>query len=72
MSREDAITKGRRYLGEGRLTLVSVTPTETLALCRGDGQTYHLTARRGRWTCTCDARTRCSHLLALGLVVVIA
>ena len=72
MSREDALSKGRRYVSEGRLTITSVTDAEAQAVCRGDGDIFICTARRGWWHCTCPARSRCSHLYALGLVVVIA
>ncbi|MBA3413298.1 MAG: SWIM zinc finger family protein [Actinobacteria bacterium] len=30
---------------------------------------YRLGYRDGRWACSCPARGRCAHLLALGLVV---
>ncbi|MDQ7910780.1 hypothetical protein RB614_40445 [Phytohabitans sp. ZYX-F-186] len=69
MSRESAASKAARYLAEGRLVVLRVVPGEVDATCRGDGAVYQVTYRRGLWHCTCDARGRCSHKLALGLVV---
>jgi uncharacterized Zn finger protein len=69
--RENAATKARRYLCEGRLVLESVHPGEATATCRGDGLLYRLGWRRATgWWCTCPARSdQCSHLLAMRLVV---
>ena len=75
MARENAEAKGRRYLAEGRLELVRVDfdterPVPIAALCRGDGREYRLLYRAGDgWSCDCEARGRCAHLVALGLVV---
>lgn len=71
--RENAEAKGRRYLTEGRLTLHRVDGTGADATCRGDGRLYccglHPT---WEWWCECPAKTdRCSHLVALRLVVLI-
>lgn len=68
MSRESADAKARRYLGEARLTVTRVAPGEVDATCRGDGAIYQVTYRRGMWSCTCEARGRCCHKVALGLV----
>ncbi len=67
--RENAQTKGKRYVAEGRLLVDHVANAEIRARCRGDGAIYRLTVRDGRWTCDCPALGRCSHLYALGLVV---
>jgi uncharacterized Zn finger protein len=69
MTRESAEAKARRYLGEGRLIVLRVVPGAVDATVRGDGQVYEVRYRTGEWTCTCQARGRCSHKLALGLVV---
>lgn len=70
MTRENAATKGRRYLVEGRLTVHAIRGPNVRASCRGDGATYTLTHDPGTgWACTCPARGRCAHLTALGLVV---
>jgi hypothetical protein len=69
--REPADVKARRYLTEGRLVVRELDEHggEVLADCRGDGAVYGL-GRDGRgWWCSCRARGRCAHLLALGLVV---
>lgn len=72
MPREDARTKGVRYIGEGRLTLTAVEDHEIRARCRGSGHVYRCGWNPAeRWWCTCPARTTCSHLHALRLVTVV-
>lgn len=74
MTRESAEVKARRYLTEGRLTIVRVAGDEVRAVARGDGQLYrcgHVAGKAGGWFCTCPARTdRCAHLEALRLVTI--
>ena len=74
MPRENAATKARRYLGEGRLIVLQVKagrPGYVRAVCRGDGQ-MHRQTYNGRWSCTCPALTdQCSHLTALRMVVAV-
>ena len=71
--RENAEAKARRYVCEGRLTVLYVRHGGTLvrATCRGDGTTYKLgywPDAKG-WRCDCPAKTgKCAHLLALRLV----
>lgn len=66
--RESAEAKGRRYLAEGRL-IISVAGRDRIdATCRGSGEVYAVTYRRGGWSCSCPALGRCSHLTALMLV----
>jgi hypothetical protein len=67
--RENAEAKGRRYVAEGRLVVDLVIPGEVRARCRGGGACYRLGFVDGDWFCSCPALTRCSHLVALGLVV---
>lgn len=71
---EGAEAKGRRLLTEGRLIVMSVTASgRVVATCRGDsGEVYDLgyDERRGQWRCTCPARSKCAHLVALQLVTV--
>lgn len=69
--RENAETKARRYLVEGRVQMVRVTPSTALANVRGDGAVFSVTAAPSRWTCNCPAVGRCAHQLAVGLVVAI-
>jgi uncharacterized Zn finger protein len=69
--RENAQVKGRRLLAEGRLRVLAVDARSASAECRGDsGMTYALGRdKAGRWACSCEAKGRCSHLIALMLVV---
>ena len=67
-SREGIEAKGRRYLLEGRLRVLSVHGGRIYAECRGNGTIHHPCYVKGRWACDCDARGRCSHLVALQLV----
>jgi hypothetical protein len=69
VARENAQMKGRRYVSEGRLTVRHVDADSVRAVCQGDGVIYNLGYRNGRWACPCPALGRCSHLVALGLVV---
>jgi uncharacterized Zn finger protein len=68
MGRENAETKGRRYLTEGRLTVEWVDGAEIRASCLGAGQVYRLGYVPGGWACDCPAFGRCAHLVALQLV----
>ena len=73
MPKESAQEKSRRYITEGRMRVLYVKPSDprVRATCFGDGQTwrqgYDLPPRG--WWCDCPAKTTCSHLLALRLVV---
>lgn len=70
--REDAPTKARRYLTEGRIIVTGVGTETITALCRGDGVVYQLGWNAtDDWLCDCKAMSpRCSHLLALKLVCI--
>lgn len=68
-SREGAESKGRRYLLEGRLRILSVHHGRVIASCRGSDREYHCGWVKGRWWCECEAKGRCSHLVALQMVV---
>ncbi len=69
VGRENVETKARRYLVEGRLTIVRVEGGRIDATCRGTEETHRLGFERGDWYCTCPARARCSHLVALQLLI---
>lgn len=70
MTRENALSKGERYLLSGRLTVRLVTPERIEAHCKGDsGHFYKLCHENGVWSCSCPARQRCAHLMALKRVV---
>lgn len=75
----NAEEKAHRLLAEGRLTIERVDGGVIVASCRGysGGEIYRLgfdPRDGGEWRCTCEAsskfRRRCSHLIALQLVVV--
>ena len=68
--REDAASKARRLLAEGRVTMRVITTDEIVAEVRGDSARTHSTGwDPGGWYCDCDARSRCSHVRAVQLVV---
>lgn len=71
MTRENAEAKGRRYLVEGRLMVTTLDHEHVTATARGSGHLYRCghNAADG-WWCTCPARSRCAHLVALQLVTV--
>lgn len=68
--KESADAKGRRYLTEGRLTVERVDGRLVYATCRGTDTSYRLgyDPRTRTWRCSCPARSRCAHLVALQLV----
>lgn len=70
---ENIEQKGRRYLTEGRLSVLTVNPQTGLvvARCKGSEDTYSLgyDPRSRQWRCTCPAPRRCAHLIALRLVM---
>lgn len=68
MTRENAQDKGRRYLTEGRLVVVSAAPGIFAAVVRGSGELHDVMFGRGGWSCTCPARSTCSHLCAAQLI----
>lgn len=79
LGRENREEKGRRLLGEGRLTVKGIVTEGTrprgliMAECRGDsGEVYNLgyDPVKQQWRCTCVAKGKCSHLVALQLVTV--
>lgn len=71
MARENAAAKARRYLSEGRVVLTRVDHDRAAAVVRGDGRLHHVSVRGPEWACTCEARSRCSHMIAVGLVVAV-
>jgi uncharacterized Zn finger protein len=72
--RENADAKAVRLLTCGRLTVEWLDTVTIRAICRGDsGEVYALGYSPDRgWWCDCPAFGRCSHLLALMRVVVLA
>ena len=70
MSRESVEQKAQRYLVSGRLTVRLATPERVEAHVKGDsGHVYRLTHEDDIWSCSCPAKTRCAHLVALKRVV---
>ena len=70
VTRENAQAKGERYLLSGRLTIRLVTPERIEAHVKGDsGHIYRVIHDNGLWTCSCPAKQRCAHLVALKRVV---
>jgi uncharacterized Zn finger protein len=69
--RENAQRKGERYVAQGRLIVDHVSPEAVRATVRGAGAIHRVTWTPGEgWACSCEARTRCSHLVAVMLVTV--
>lgn len=71
MAREPIDDKAARYLIEGRLVVSRVAAGTVRAHVRGDGSIYELGVDDGRWWCSCPARSRCCHIVALGSVVAV-
>lgn len=70
-TRENKQDKAVRLLVHGRLRVTRVEGDLVMAECRGDtGRVYELGFSAGRWSCSCPARTDCSHLIALWRVTV--
>jgi uncharacterized Zn finger protein len=68
--REDARTKARRLLGEGRVTVRCLGPDVIVARVRGDSaREYSVAWDPVGWSCPCAALGRCSHIIATQLVV---
>jgi hypothetical protein len=71
IGRENASTKAMRYLVEGRVQIAHCGPDGVQAFVRGSGHLHRVEHRSDQpWTCTCPAKSRCSHLLAVQHVVV--
>jgi hypothetical protein len=70
--REDARARAKRLLAEGRVTIRRIGPDGILARVRGDSAREYLVAwDPAGWACPCDAAIRCSHIIAVQLVVVL-
>ncbi len=61
--------KADRYLVEGRVAVVEVTPTSAAVRVTGSSP-YVVRASGGVWACPCPARVdRCAHVVAASKVV---
>lgn len=70
--RENAPTRARRLLVEGRVHVKRVDRRGVLADVRGDsGEIRTVTYEHGLWACDCPARRSCAHVLAVQQVVVV-
>lgn len=69
--RELKADKANRYLVEGRVILRSVERRRIIAIVRGEGAVYRVRHTGTRWDCTCPAKARCVHVLAVGRVTAI-
>ena len=69
---EDAATKARRLLGEGRVTIRCLSDDAIAADVRGDSGLHRVTWTPSGWACDCDALRRCSHIRATQLVVLVS
>jgi hypothetical protein len=70
MTRDNAASKARRYLAEGRVIVTHARPrTAVRAVVRGDGVLWRCGWDGGSWWCECPVRSdQCAHLRALRLV----
>jgi hypothetical protein len=68
---ESVEAKAARYLCERRLTVLQVDKVSIIAECRGSGEIHRCgyNAVHG-WHCTCKAKSRCCHRVALQAVTV--
>lgn len=73
VGRENASTKARRLLVEGRVLIRRVLDGEVRALVRGDsGELREVVFERSQWFCSCPSRGgSCSHTLAVMSVTLI-
>lgn len=76
LTRENAATKARRLLAEGRIRIRAASESERFvaAEVRGDSSAIYSAgyeADAGGWWCSCPAKGVCSHILALQLITVL-
>ena len=74
IARENSRTKAARLLLEGRVMVLRVDSAGCLADVRGDsGQIRRVVfdSQGDDWSCPCPARGKCSHVLAVAMVVVV-
>jgi uncharacterized Zn finger protein len=69
--RENVEQKARRYLAEGRLTILHLDELGIVAICKGGGAFYNVRWSPERsWSCDCPAKGACAHMRALQQVTV--
>jgi uncharacterized Zn finger protein len=72
--RENAESKARRYLAEGRVRVIACDEAAgtVVAEVRGNGSVYATGRGAKGWSCDCPAKSKdCAHVLALKLVTVL-
>jgi uncharacterized Zn finger protein len=69
--RENAQSKGLRYLASGRVLIRRAGPDHVEATVRGNGYLWRVEYRDGWWRCDCPARSKCAHRYAVEQVVVV-
>jgi hypothetical protein len=71
--RENPRAKALRYLCEGRVRILTCNEDEGIVLAdvRGNGASYAVVHDSEGWSCDCEARGECCHVLALRQVVVL-
>jgi hypothetical protein len=72
--RENAESKARRYLTEGRVRIVACDEAAgtIVAEVRGSGTVYAAGHGPKGWSCDCPAKSKnCAHVLALRLITVL-
>ena len=67
MPKETAEGKARRLLAEGAVHVHTADENRVTARVRGASGVYDVTWLGGRWSCTCAAYGRCSHVKAVRL-----
>ncbi len=63
-----AAEKAGRLLAAGRVQVTFADEDQVRARVMGDHGLYEVTWEHGDWSCSCVARTGCSHRLAVKLV----
>jgi hypothetical protein len=71
--RESARQKALRYLCEGRVRILACNEDEGLVVAdvRGTGASYAVVHDSEGWSCDCESRRECCHILALRQVTVL-
>lgn len=68
MARETVDGKARRLLAEGRVLISDGGRKRVLASVAGESAVYVVAYSAGSWWCSCPARGRCAHRVAVELV----
>lgn len=65
MPREPLTRKAERMLGDHRLRITRLDGEHVEAVIHGDHGDYQLGHINGSWWCSCPARIKCAHIIAL-------